>query len=135
MQVKLGNLELAGAFGESVSGLRLVTPRQLQISPVFRAAPKTFDRGPGAARMTFSVTRQHTSVVQAVRFILQHPGEVAAQIDASGKVSLSLVYADEQILMFFHGAKVEAVEQGFEGRTTRHSYQIVGKELSTIPES
>lgn len=133
MRVALGNVELAGTFGESVFGLRYSAPRQLQISPVFRAPPKVFDRGAGLARINFSVTRQHASASAALEFIRDHPLAIAEKVGEA--VEFSLVLQGQQFAGYLDQAHVEVTDASFQGVSTTHSYQIVGTEMSTTPES
>jgi hypothetical protein len=128
VKVKIGTTWLAGhpddPYKSQVSGWRQNGTRLIQEARYLRAEDvQVFDRRNKQTRISFSVTRYHSTTDAAEAFAVQHFDDIP------GRAHITIEIQREgggTILRYLRNAVILSVDSTLHGRTTRHTYQITG---------
>lgn len=130
MKVKFGSTWLAKGEKESVSNLRINGRRVVQPGELLRASYEApFDRKNKRVSVSFDVAREHDNVQESERFVIDHPCELP-----EGRQTLLLVAVDDDgrgMERYLPNAVLESDDHHYTGRTTFHSYTIVGGQITS----
>lgn len=117
---------LSAGGKESPNGFSIQTARNVQLRQFLRGAnAKQADRGNLHTTVNFSVTRYFDSIAKAEEYILLH----AATIPGGGTVTFNTITG---MNFYLKDSVVSTTESKQTGRTTFHSYSIVGGVVSNI---
>lgn len=128
MKVKIDNFWLAGDPADprksQVCNFRIDGERVIQVARYTRAeASRMFDRKNRLTTVTFDVARIHADLDDAEKYILEHGEELPGQ----GLVTfISTSSKGQETLRFMKASCVQSYSCSYIGKSTRHSYQIIG---------
>jgi hypothetical protein len=107
-----------------VDEFRIANRPFAQVEPFLRALEQAvFDRGNDLTTVSFVVRREHDTVEDAELFILEH----ATELPGSGLVMFEAAGATGAASRrYLWASKVTAHDASYKGRTTIHSYVILG---------
>ncbi len=129
MKISIGNISLANGHDhkEEPYDFSLHHTRQTQMATPLRSnSSKWYDRGNQTITITFSVTKQHTSVEAAQQYVIQHAIEL-------NNLSSQLIIVEEpsQKQFILLDAVMSEITSSSTGITSTHFYKIIGGNLSS----
>jgi hypothetical protein len=135
MKIRLGQIDLARGLThrESPTRFSLATARETQMARAVRAtAVEIFDRGNTRTVVTFTVTRRHPNVEQALRFATTHPQALAG---ATGGLIFTSEDGPGTAETYLPDAVLRSLHCQPAGIITHTEYEFIGSRLNCQPSA